>query len=261
MGNLPQGQTCLGVKTPDSNLDEAPPWVGTRFGDPSTFQRTDIPGGFHCGWDVWEIRGASILAPLPGVVIESRDRNTVTQAFNMAVHVALRLPEGKSGPNGEREVVMQVLHCQEGSMLPLGAQVDRGDRIARIGDFGPTIGHPHAHIEFFWKREHSHNYDHAKAVDPFWIRRNFLNEPSRLVRVPTEFRWWQDRRVRPTDGRLIRPIGLEVAPASATDVEESRMASAFEAGDEGYLQEPTPACGSGEPLPPDELRNLLESEL
>ena len=146
-------------------------------------------------------------------------------------------------------------------MLPLGSHVERGDRIARIGDFGPAIGHPHAHIEFFWKREDSHNYNHAGAVDPFWIRRNFMNEPSKLVRVPTEFRWWQDRRVRPTDGKLIRPIGLEVLGARATEVEESRMRSAFEAGDEGHLQEPTPGCGNGEPLPPDEVRAMLETEV
>jgi hypothetical protein len=71
--------TVLGVKTPEGG--NPPPLSGTRFGDPSTFQRPDIPGGFHCRWDVWENTGAPVLAPLPGIVIESRGRNTVSEDF------------------------------------------------------------------------------------------------------------------------------------------------------------------------------------
>src|SRR5215207_824909 len=80
----------FGVKTPEDG--NPPPLLGTRFGDPSKFQRLDIPGGFHCGWDVWEKTGAPVLAPLPGTVIESRDRNTVSEDYNMAVQLELRLP-------------------------------------------------------------------------------------------------------------------------------------------------------------------------
>jgi murein DD-endopeptidase MepM/ murein hydrolase activator NlpD len=138
--------TVLGVKTPEDG--NPPPLLGTRFGDPSKFQRLDIPGGFHCGWDVWEKTGAPVLAPLPGTVIESRDRNTVSEDYNMAVQLELRLP--RRAENGSQVVYMQVLHAQAHSMLPLGKRVEPGDRVCRVGFFGmQRIGNPHAHIEFF----------------------------------------------------------------------------------------------------------------
>jgi hypothetical protein len=85
--------------------------------------------------------------PLLRIVIEFRDRNTVSEDFNMAVQLELRLP--RPAKNEARVVYMQVLHAQAHSMLPLGKQVNRGDRVCRIGFFGmQRIGNPHAHIEF-----------------------------------------------------------------------------------------------------------------
>lgn len=192
--------TVLGVKTPEGGTP--PPWLGTRFGDPSTFQRLDIPGGFHSGWDVWEKEGAPVLAPLPGIVIESRDLNTVSEDFNMAVQLELRLP--RPAKNGARVVYMQVLHAQAHSMLPLGKRVEAGERVCRIGFFGmQRIGNPHAHIELFWSKVAALAYAHQHAVDPFWIRRHFFSERTRLIRVPPRMRWWRDRERRPTDGKVI----------------------------------------------------------
>jgi hypothetical protein len=218
--------TVLGVKTPEDG--NPPPLLGTRFGDPSKFQRLDIPGGFHCGWDVWEKTGAPVLAPLPGTVIESRDRNTVSEDYNMAVQLELRLP--RRAENGSQVVYMQVLHAQAHSMLPLGKRIEPGDRVCRVGFFGmQRIGNPHAHIEFFWSKWAALTYDHRLAVDPYWIRRNFFSERTQLLRVPPQKRWWQDRKRRPTDGKVIMPAKADDAPLL----------------DESHVK-PEVECGSGE---------------
>jgi hypothetical protein len=127
--------------------------------------------------------GAPVLAPLPGTVIESRDCNTVSEDYNMAVQLELRLP--RRAENGSQVVYMQVLHAQAHSMLPLGKRVEPGDRVCRVGFFGmQRIGNPHAHIEFFWSKWAALTYDHRLAVDPYWIRRNFFSERTQLLRVP-----------------------------------------------------------------------------
>ena len=41
-----------------------------------------------------------------------------------------------AGKNGARVVYMQVLHAQAHSMVPLGKQVEAGERVCRIGFFG-----------------------------------------------------------------------------------------------------------------------------
>jgi hypothetical protein len=230
--------TVLGVKAPEGG--SPPPWLGTRFGDPSKFQRRDIAGGFHCGWDVWENTGAPVLAPLPGIVIESRDLNTVSEDFNMSIQLELRLP--RAAKNGVRVVYMQVLHAQAHSMLPLEKRVEAGERVCRVGFFGmQRIGNPHAHIEFFWSKAAALAYEHAFAVDPFWIRRNFFPERTRLLRVPPGMRWWRDRERRPTDGKVIMPAEAEVASPGIV----AEGAAPLDESEESYVP-PQGACGSGE---------------
>ena len=71
----------------------------------------------------------------------------LNEDFNVAIQLRLRLP--RPAKNEARIVYMQGLHAQAHSMLPLGKQVNRGDRVCRIGFFGmQRIGNPHAHIEF-----------------------------------------------------------------------------------------------------------------
>jgi hypothetical protein len=137
---------------------------------------------------------------------------------------------------------MQVLHAQAHSMVPLGKRVEAGERVCRIGFFGmQRIGNPHAHIELFWSKGAALAYAHQHAVDPFWIRRHFFSERTRLIRVPPRMRWWRDRERRPTDGKVIMPAEAEVAsPGSMAE-----GAAPLDESDESYVS-PQGACGSGE---------------
>ena len=80
------------------------------------------------------------------------------------------------------------------------------------------------------------NNDHRFAVYPYWIRRSFFSERTRLHRVPPQLRWWQDRKGRPTDGKVIMPAA-NVAPLGLA--EEAALL------DESHVL-PKVACGSGE---------------
>jgi hypothetical protein len=242
VGDLPKGRTCLGVKTPEDSTNP-PPWVGTRFGDPSKYQLTHIPGGFHAGWDVWEIEGAPITSPRRGRVIESRDINQVSTDFNMCVQVELTVPS-RLKPGTTVKVYMQVLHVKAHTMARQGKSVERGETIGRVGFFGMArIGNPHAHVEFFWSKAAALAYNHALAVDPYFIRRHYLNEDSPLVRVPERFRWWNDRLRRPNSDHSIKPRGNEPARMGvlAAEPHPQFAVAAVEEGEVEY------ACGTGEP--------------
>ena len=80
------------------------------------------------------------------------------------------------------------------------------------------------------------NNDHRFAVYPYWIRRSFFSERTRLHRVPPQLRWWQDRKGRPTDGKVIMPAA-NVAPLGLA--EEAALL------DESHVL-PKVACGSGQ---------------
>jgi hypothetical protein len=140
-------------------------------------------------------------------------------------------------PGTTVKLYMQVLHVKAHTMASEGKHVERGETIGRVGFFGMArIGNPHAHVEFFWSKAAALAYAHALAVDPYFIRRHYLDEDSPLVRVPERFRWWNDRLHRPNSDHIIKPRDNEPARMG--------MLAAVAAVEEGEVEH---ACGTGEP--------------
>jgi murein DD-endopeptidase MepM/ murein hydrolase activator NlpD len=260
MGDLPRGRTLLGIKTPD-NSTNPPPWVGTRFGDSSKFQRLDIPGGFHAGWDCWEVEGAPVTAPRSGVVLDARRLGQVTANYNVVVQTELTVPS-RLHPGQNVKVYMMALHTHPANGIQAGKWVERGEKLGSVGFFGMNIiGNPHAHIEFFWSKAAALAYDHARAVDPYFIRKHYLDEPSPLVLVPAQFRWWEQRenrpgtndRIKPFERELISSIAAKVTSLGSDDGEaqegnpEDVLAAYRFAEGEDPQEHVAYGCGSGEP--------------
>lgn len=259
MADLPRGRTCQGVKTPEGG--DPPPWVGTRYGDSSTFQLTDLyAGGFHAGWDVWEVEGAAVTAPRRGVVIATKNRAQAFPDYNVVVQTELTVPsrlhEGKLV-----KVYQQCLHTHPANGIRQGKRVSRGEKLGSVGFFGmQTIGNPHAHVEYFWSKVDALTYNHRRAVDPYFIRRHYLNEPSPLVLVPARFRWWTQRKFRPGTDKRIRPFEREPIPTGVLAFMEDEAA---EFGNEDLvlpdrreIGEVTHACGTGDADPEKVAQDL-----
>ena len=220
MGDLPKGRTCLGVMTPQDSTNPPPPRVGTRSGTPRfTNLLTTSPAAFTPVGTVGDGGRADNL-PRRGRVIQSRDIDQVTTDFNMCVQVELTVPS-RLKPGTTVKVYMQVLHVKAHTMAREGKSVERGETIGQVGFFGMArIGNPHAHVEFFWSKAAALAYAHALAVDPYFIRRHYLDEDSPLVRVPERFRWWNDRLSRPKSDHIIKPQGNEAERMGVLATEE-----------------------------------------
>lgn len=261
MGELPRGRSLLGVKTPDRS-NEPPPWVGARYGDWSRYQQRNI----HWGWDVWEVAGAPVTAPRPGTVIATKNRAQASPDYNVVVMLALRIPS-RLHANKTVTVYAQYLHTHPA--VHVGQKVERGQKIGEVGFFGMDVmGNPHSHVEFFWSSAACLAYDHPRAIDPYFVRRHYLNEESPLVLVPRRYAWWPERKFFPGTDRRIKPYEREPIRAAAALVPGvGEDPAAGEIGNESLVApeyrdfegEVTHACGTGDADPEKVAESLREN--
>lgn len=133
----------------------------------------------HAGDDVLGEVGTDILALAEGVVY--RSRNGGVSGYHQEITVRYDV---RSVSKFVDYIWVLYGHCLKNSILPVGARVKRGQRIAKVGTRADAMGTiPHAHIQMWTREADAAWYSNPKATNPKYIREAL--EPAVIAKAAT----------------------------------------------------------------------------
>lgn len=127
----------------------------------------------HKGEDVGAPTGAKVRAMTRGTVI--RSRNGGVSGYNQEITVAYDV---RGVSKYVEKIYVLYGHLLKDSLLPLGAHVEEGTVIGRVGTRADAANTPpHAHVQMWVSHKAALNYDNDAAQDPEPIRAA-MGEPA-----------------------------------------------------------------------------------
>ncbi len=210
-----------------------------RYREPRGFYLTDAFAGrpselperrtVHMGMDLFDLPGATVRAPLAGLVLSVHD-NADRLDYGPTVILEHQAPDGPFWT--------LYGHLERASVagLAVGARVEAGDAIARVGP-PPENGDwpPHLHFQILADLlGNRHDFPGVAAPREVGAWASFCPDPNLLLRLPLETTWHEPASLAERRARLLGP-SLSLSYRVPIHVVRGRGAALFDVWGREYL--------------------------